>query len=106
MRRSPADHVGCPAWSEGGWLADPALSGGPLLDLAVHSFDYLRWVIGSPAVRVHCVAADSRGGPATYAFTTVRYANGAIARVEWSWAHPASRGFSLAVELVGTAGRL
>jgi predicted dehydrogenase len=95
-----------PAWSEGGWLADQALSGGPLLDQGVHSFDYARWMIDSPAVRVHCMAADSGAGPATYALATVRYANGAIAHVECSWAHPAARGFKLAVEVVGTEGRV
>lgn len=95
-----------PGWSEAGWLADPAASGGPLLDQAVHSFDYARWVIGSPAVRVHCMAADSGAGPATYALATVRYENGAIAHIECSWAHPASRGFKLSAEVVGTQGRL
>jgi predicted dehydrogenase len=95
-----------PGWSEGGWLADPASSGGPLLDQAVHSFDYARWVIDSPAVRVHCMAADSGVGPATYALTTVRYANGAIAHIECSWAHPAPRGFKLSAEIVGTEGRV
>jgi myo-inositol 2-dehydrogenase/D-chiro-inositol 1-dehydrogenase len=95
-----------PGWSEAGWLADPATSGGPLLDQAVHSFDYVRWVIGSPAVRVHCMAADSGAGPATYALATVRYENGAIAHIECSWAHPASHGFRLAAELIGTEGRI
>jgi myo-inositol 2-dehydrogenase/D-chiro-inositol 1-dehydrogenase len=95
-----------PQWSEGGWHADPAASGGPLLDQAVHSFDYARWVIGSPAVRVHCMAADSPAGPDTYALATVRYANGAIAQIECSWAHPESSGFRLAVEMVGTEGKI
>jgi myo-inositol 2-dehydrogenase/D-chiro-inositol 1-dehydrogenase len=95
-----------PGWSEGGWLARPEESGGPLLDLAVHSFDYLAWVIGSPAVRVHAVAADSPAGPATYGVATVRYANGAMGQVEASWAHPAGRGFKLMVEIVGSAGRI
>lgn len=95
-----------PGWSEAGWLADPSKSGGPLVDQAVHSFDFARWVIGSPAVRVTCMAADSGAGPATYALSTVRYANDAIANIEVSWAHPASRGFKLSAELVGTEGRL
>ena len=95
-----------PGWSEDGWLADPARSGGPLLDQAVHSFDYARWVIGGPAVRVHCMAAGGAAGPATYTLTTVRYANGAIAHVECGWAHPAARGFKLFAEIVGTRGRL
>ncbi|GAA4572350.1 Gfo/Idh/MocA family oxidoreductase [Micromonospora coerulea] len=95
-----------PEWSEGGWLADPATSGGPLLDQAVHSFDYARWVIGSSAVRVHCMAADSDAGALTYTLATVRYENGAIAHIECSWAHPASRGFKLRAEIIGTEGRL
>lgn len=95
-----------PGWSEGGWLADPATSGGPLLDQAVHSFDYAGWLVGSPAVRVHCMAADSAAGPATYTLATVRYESGAVAHIECSWAHPVSRGFKLAAEVVGTQGRM
>jgi myo-inositol 2-dehydrogenase/D-chiro-inositol 1-dehydrogenase len=95
-----------PGWSEGGWLGRPEESGGPLLDLAVHSFDYLAWMVGSPATRVHAVAADSPAGPATYAVATVRYANGAMGQVEVSWAHPAARGFKVVVEVTGRAGRI
>jgi predicted dehydrogenase len=36
----------------------------------------------------------------------VRYASGAIALVETSWAHPASHGFKLQTEIIGTDGRL
>jgi predicted dehydrogenase len=95
-----------PGWSEGGWLTDPRQSGGPLLDLSVHSFDYLAWLCGSPATRVHALAADSPVGPSTYTLTTVRYASGAMGQVEASWAHPAGRGFRAVVEVSGTAGRI
>lgn len=95
-----------PGWSEAGWLADIDLSGGPLVDLAVHSFDYLSWVTHSEPVRVHAVGADTAVGRATYAVTHVRYASGALGLVETSWAHPASHGFKVAVELVGDEGRL
>lgn len=95
-----------PGWSEAGWLADPVSSGGPLLDQAVHSFDYARWVIDSPAVRMHCMAADSGAGPSTYALATVRYGNGAVAHVECGWTHPPARGFKLRSEIVGTRGRI
>ena len=95
-----------PGWSEGGWLAQAELSGGPIVDQGVHSFDYLGWLADSPAVRVHAIGADSVAGPSTYAVATVRYASGAIGRVETSWAHPADRGFKLSSELVGTEGRL
>ena len=96
-----------PDWSEGGWLADRAQSGGPVLDLAIHSFDYLTWINGSPPIRVHAVAADTpAAGPAGYALITLRFANGAIGLVETSWAHPASHGFKVATELIGSEGRL
>jgi predicted dehydrogenase len=95
-----------PGWTEAGWLTDPATSGGLLVDQGVHSFDFARWVIDSPAVRVHSMTADSDAGPATYALTTVRYADGAIAHVECGWAHPPARGFKLATEIVGTQGRI
>jgi predicted dehydrogenase len=95
-----------PGWSEGGWLTDPAQSGGPLLDLSVHGFDYLAWVCGSPAARVHAVAAESPVGPSTYTVATVRYASGAMGQVEASWAHPSARGFKVAVEVTGTRGRI
>jgi predicted dehydrogenase len=95
-----------PGWSEAGWLADAGKSGGPLLDQAVHSFDYFGWLTGSRAVRVTAMAADSGAGPNTYCLATVRYADDTVARAEVSWAHPPARGFKLAAELVGTEGRL
>lgn len=95
-----------PGWSEAGWHSNVELSGGPLVDLAVHSFDYFPWVTRSEPVRVHAVGADTASGPATYALVTVRYSNGALALVESSWAHPASHGFKVSTEFIGTEGRL
>jgi myo-inositol 2-dehydrogenase/D-chiro-inositol 1-dehydrogenase len=95
-----------PGWSESGWLADAAKSGGPLLDQAVHQFDYFGWLTGCAAVRVHTVAGNSGIGPTTYALATVRYSDDTVAHAEVSWAHPPARGFRLSAELVGTEGRL
>jgi myo-inositol 2-dehydrogenase/D-chiro-inositol 1-dehydrogenase len=95
-----------PHWSEGHWFADVGQSGGPLLDLGVHSFDYLSWVTSGTAVRVHAVGPAAPPSGYRYALSTVRYDNGAIGTVESSWAHPWSRGFLVRVEVVGTEGRL
>ncbi len=95
-----------PGWSEGGWFADVVQSGGPLVDLGVHSFDYLSWVTGGTPVRVHAVGSDTPAGASSYALATVRYDNGAMGTVESSWAHPVSHGFVLRAEIVGTEGRL
>lgn len=35
-----------PAWAD--WFLDPAQSGGAVLDLSVHDFDVLNWVLGTP----------------------------------------------------------
>lgn len=95
-----------PGWSEQGWLADPDQSGGPLVDLAIHSFDYLTWVAGAVPERVHAVGAARADGLVDYALATVRYDTGALAVVETSWAHPAGHGLALATELSGDAGQI
>ncbi|MBV8565387.1 MAG: Gfo/Idh/MocA family oxidoreductase [Methylobacteriaceae bacterium] len=35
-----------PAWAD--WFLDPSVSGGAVLDLSVHDFDVLNWVLGVP----------------------------------------------------------
>ncbi len=93
-----------PDWSSEGWLTDLTQSGGPVLDLAVHSFDYLLWLFGERAIRVHAVAhgADAR----QYAQVTLRFEGGGMGLVEVSWAHPHAEGLMARTELVGTHGRL
>lgn len=95
-----------PGWSQDGWLRDHDQSGGPLIDLAIHSFDFLAWASGSQPVRVQAVASDTAAGPATYVLVTIRYANGAIGLVESSWGHPDSYGFQVSTEIGGASGRL
>lgn len=95
-----------PTWSEGAWLADVSRSGGPIVDLAIHSFDYLAWLHQSVPVRVTAIAADTAVGPSTYALVTLRFASGAIGTVETSWAHPTGHGLQVITELAGSGGRL
>src|SRR5207244_9041245 len=35
-----------PTWAD--WFLDPAWSGGAVLDLCVHDFDVLNWLLGTP----------------------------------------------------------
>jgi len=86
------------------WFRNPERSGGVLLDLAVHDFDWLLWTLG-PVTRV-----DSRsrwlGGGSTetgdFALTTLTFASGALAHVESTWMDPS--GFSVSVEVAGSDG--
>lgn len=95
-----------PEWSEQDWLADEDQSGGPLVDLAIHSFDYLTWVCGARPEQVHAIGASRPDGLVDYAIATVRYDTGALAVVEASWGHPAGHGLDLTTELSGTGGRI
>ncbi|WEG10771.1 Gfo/Idh/MocA family oxidoreductase [Pullulanibacillus sp. KACC 23026] len=62
------------------WYADTARSGGVILDLMIHDFDFLQWTFGK-AERVYTKALPDMD----YALTSIRFKNGVIANVEGSW---------------------
>lgn len=95
-----------PDWSAHGWFADPAQSGGPVLDLAIHSFDYLLWLFQDRVIRVSAVGVREKIAVHGYALVTLRFANGGIGLVEVSWLHPKGQGLLVRNELFGTQGRL
>ena len=86
----------------GGWFANYELSGGVLMDLAVHDFDWIRWTFGE-AVRVFANGVDHQW-PAglDYALVTITLESGALAHTEASWADPG--GFRAAFEIAGSGG--
>jgi predicted dehydrogenase len=91
---------GMPGWAD--WFADPGKSGGVLLDMSIHDFDWLRWTFGE-ADRVYAKSLPREEGlPGDHAFVSVRMKNGAIAHVTGSWAQP--EGFRSFLELAGTGG--
>ena len=86
------------------WYADPVQSGGLVLDLLIHDFDWLLWTFG-PVTRVYAkglVASPEHLGIRDYALATLRFASGAVAHVTGSWAHP--NGFRTTLEIAGDAG--
>ena len=85
------------------WYAEPAKSGGVILDLAIHDLDYALWCLG-PAERVYALSMEPSEG-ADYALITVRHAGGAIAHVESSWAFPRGTFFTK-LEIAGDGGLL
>lgn len=94
----------------GGWFQDFGRSGGVLLDLAIHDFDWLRWTLGE----VNSVYAMSpRFGQGRqrfgefvgdYALTTIRFDSGAAAHVEATWMDPS--GFRTTFEVCGSEGMI
>jgi predicted dehydrogenase len=93
-----------PTWSEDNWLMDEEKSGGMMLDLMVHDFDYARWVAGEVesvfARNVRRALPDERRD---YALVILRHTNGALAHVEGGWAYPPGM-FRTALEIAGDGG--
>lgn len=90
-----------PKWSSG-WFGDYSQSGGVLLDLVIHDFDWLRWTFGE-VERVFAKALVHRNIPqCDYALTTLKFRSGAVAHVEGTWADPG--GFRVWFEIAGDGG--
>lgn len=85
------------------WFADPALSGGIILDLLVHDIDFLLWTFGEVAQVYARSLTDNRGVPLDYALLNLRLRSGALAHIEGSWAHPVGS-FRQTVEIAGSEG--
>ncbi|MCL6443294.1 MAG: Gfo/Idh/MocA family oxidoreductase, partial [Alicyclobacillus sp.] len=84
------------------WYANLGRSGGVLVDLVVHDFDFLRWCFGDVA-RVYAKTQAGRDlAESDHAFVSLRFQNGVIAHVEGSWAYPS--GFWTEFEIAGQHG--
>jgi len=84
------------------WFLDHSLSGGILVDLAVHDFDWLRWTFGE-VKHLFARSLGARSGQgADYALTTLTFESGAVAHVESTWMDPA--GGRVTLEVCGSAG--
>lgn len=86
------------------WFADMKRSGGVVLDMIIHDFDWLRWCFGKVR-RVYARGLYESHIPHTdYALVTLRFESGVIAHVEGNWAK--AGGFDVEVEVAGTKGLL
>lgn len=87
-------------WND--WYANRAQSGGVMVDLMIHDFDFLRWTFG-PVTRVFAKTIRHESNRIGLALVTLRFQNGTIAHVEGSWAH---EGFGTRYEFAGAKGLL
>lgn len=86
------------------WYADFEQSGGPILDMVIHDFDWLRWTFGE-VERVFAKALTFKNlDHIDYALITLRLKSGAIAHVEANWADPG--GFKVDFEIAGDVGMI
>jgi predicted dehydrogenase len=85
-------------WND--WYADWRVSGGVLMDLVIHDFDYLRWTLGE-VERVYARGMLGREyNRLDYVLATLRFQSGAIAHVEGHWGYPGP--FNYSIEVTGS----
>jgi UDP-N-acetylglucosamine 3-dehydrogenase len=97
-RRSPF----LTGWND--WYADWRVSGGVLLDLVIHDFDFLRWALGE-VERVYARGVlGHEYNRLDYALVTLRFESGAIAHVEGHWGFPGP--FNYSIEVAGSRALL
>jgi predicted dehydrogenase len=88
------------------WFTDEKRSGGMILDLMIHDYDYARWLAGNvKRVFAKSVRATRPDAPGDYALVTLRFESGAIAHIEGGWAYPPGF-FRTSIDIAGTAGLL
>ncbi len=87
------------------WFLEFEKSGGMILDLMIHDFDYARWVAG-PVKAVFCKhIGDLKTSPGDHGLAILTHESGAISHVEGSWAYPPPT-FRTQFEIAGSGGLL
>lgn len=93
-RRSPL----LMGWND--WYADRRASGGVLVDLLIHDFDFLRWCFGD-VERVYARGVMGREyNRLDYALVTLRFEGGGISHSEGHWGYPGP--FNYSIEVAGS----
>ena len=86
------------------WFHDLSKSGGMMMDLMIHDFDYARWIAGDvETVFAKNIASRFSDVPGDYALAILRHTNGALSHIEGGWAYPPPM-FRTALEVAGEYG--
>ena len=89
-------------------FADPAVSGGIMVDMGIHEFDLARWLMGDEVVEVHAWGTTigwpevAAVGDVNGAVILLRFAGGAVGEVRL--ARRAVYGEDVRTEVLGTSG--
>lgn len=93
-----------PMRSTGNWFLDPEKSGGMIVDLMIHDFDYARWLNGEvESVFARSVRSKDPHAAGDYCLAILTHRNGALTHVEGGWAYPPPT-FLTAFEIAGEHG--
>jgi predicted dehydrogenase len=88
----------------GNWFLDETKSGGILMDLMIHDFDYARWIAGDvESVFAKKVTTTNPNALVDYGLAILKHRNGALTHIVGSWAYPPPT-FRTRVEIAGDGG--
>ena len=88
----------------GTWFLDESKSGGILMDLMIHDFDYARWIAGDvESVFAKKVTTTNPNAPVDYGLAILKHRNGTLTHIVGSWAYPPPT-FRTRVEIAGDGG--
>jgi predicted dehydrogenase len=88
----------------GNWFLDEEKSGGILMDLMIHDFDFARWIAGEvESVFAKKVSTDNPDAPIDYGLAVLKHKSGTLSHIAGAWAYPPST-FRTHIEIAGDAG--
>jgi len=88
----------------GNWFLDETKSGGIMLDLMIHDFDYARWIAGEvESVYAKKVTTGHPDAPVDYGLAILKHHSGALSHIAGAWAYPPPT-FRTHLEIAGDAG--
>ena len=88
----------------GNWFLDEEKSGGILMDLMIHDYDYARWVAGDvESVSARRVTELHPDAPIDYGLVILSHHSGAISHIAGAWAYPPPT-FRTHLEIAGDGG--
>ena len=88
----------------GNWFLDEVKSGGILMDLMIHDYDYARWVAGEvESVSARRVTELHIEAPVDYGLVILSHRSGALSHIAGAWAYPPPT-FRTHLEIAGDRG--
>jgi len=86
------------------WFLDTAKSGGVLMDMMIHDYDYARWIAGEvESVFAKTVSVGHPNAPIDYGLAILKHRSGALSHIAGAWAYPPTT-FRTRIEISGDAG--
>ena len=88
----------------GNWFLDEEKSGGILMDLMIHDYDYACWVAGDvESVSARRVTEAHPHAPVDYGLVILGHRSGALSHISGAWAYPPPT-FRTKLEIAGDRG--